>query len=755
MEKQQPPQFREMGIVVLMLLCLFTTIRTSVSIQQEEGGAEELISSQPKKREDRVIEVKGGPESVIWIVQLSDLHFSVHHPERALDFKKIVGPALKMINPSLVLITGDLTDGKSKDLLTMKQDEDEWKEYQNVMEDVARRSGLDKSIFYDLRGNHDNFGVPVIGGSFDFFSNYSINGQFGRKANVNSVTVENGDRIHLFVGLDSTMSTGLRGPTNLFGHPTDQLLTQIDTQLSQWDSQKGKPVTKISFGHFPLSFSAFSHSGKSLRDVFLKHSVSAYLCGHLHTRFGKNLKRHHQLNENSLSSRKYFQLNIHQEPSESTKNCSFRAPPLKEFWEWEMGDWRKSRAMRIVAVDRGHVSYLDIDFKSGTKKTIVLPTFPLDSRFMSTSSLHQMYECQHMVPFSFETIRCLVFSVSPITSVVARIYDTRPGSPLMIMETIMTKFLRDISRGDIYAAAWNYKAFEDPSPDRFWLQIEVIDVMGRSTLSELRPFSINGLSAKISWKWKEFFVMGCQWAALYYPIFWSSIYLMLSILLIPKIVLIFSKKQYSYKTFISEKGLINCLAWVLQDLCRVPVVWFGILGYLIYLISCPWLIGQVFTDCGNRGYMTFMGWVVKSFNSRDKHEYIGSPDIMVVVLPHFFFVVMPSILVAGALAAERGIYKEHFLLLSGKKEDDDSNQKNKRLGKYDNQGRRRSKFYFVERWIRKGLLVVCMAIFWKHFMNCRALMKAYEMNPLIHFPVYSLAIPLLLAYTVYKTRSIQ
>ena len=39
----------------------------------------------------------------------------------------------------------------------------------------------------------------------------------------------------------------------------------------------------------------------------------------------------------------------------------------------------------------------------------------------------------------------------------------------------------------------------------------------------------------------------------------------------------FSKKQYSYKTFISEKGLINCIAWVLQDLCGVPVrsvVWF-------------------------------------------------------------------------------------------------------------------------------------------------------------------------------------
>ncbi|KAJ6987410.1 hypothetical protein NC653_020615 [Populus alba x Populus x berolinensis] len=523
MEKKQYPEFRE-GFDVVMHPYHHIHFSFYTTRRRRSRGIDFFIA---QKMEDRVIEVKGGPESIIWIVQLSDLHFSVHHPERALDFKRIVGPALKMINPSLVLITGDLTDGKSKDLLTMKQNEVEWIEYRNAMEDVARRSGLDKRIFYDLRGNHDNFG---IGGSSDFFSNYSINGQFGRKGNLNSVTVETGDRKHLFIGLDSTMSAGVRGPTNLFGHPTDQLLAQIDSQLSQWDSEKGKPITKISFGHFPLSFSALSHSQKSLKD-----------------------------------------LNMHQKPSESARNCSSQAPPLKEFWEWEMGDWRKSRAMRIMAVDR----------------------------------------------------------------VVARIYDTRPGSPHLIMETTMTKFVRDVSRGDIYAAAWNYKAFEDPSPDRFWLQIEVTDAMGRSTLSELRPFS---------------------------------------------------------------------------DLCRIPVVWFGILGYLIYLISCPWLIGQVFTDGENRGYMTYMGWVVKNFNNSEKHEYIGSPDIMVVVLSHFFFVVIPSILVAGALAAERGICKEHFLSPSDKKEDDDSSQKNKRSVKYDNQGRRINKFLFVERLFRKILLVIQVKI---------------------------------------------
>ncbi|KAL3000687.1 hypothetical protein AAZX31_09G227100 [Glycine max] len=649
--------------------------------------------------------VRGGPDSVVWVVQLSDLHFSVHHPNRALDFAKLVGPALSVINPSLVLITGDLTDGKSKDLLTMKQNEDEWVEYRTVLDTVIKRSRLHKSLFFDLRGNHDSFGVPVVGGSFDFFSKYSINGQLGRNGSINSVTLETQDRKHLFVGFDSTMLTGLRGPTNLFGHPTDQLLKDLDLELSKWDSQSEKPVTKISFGHFPLSFSAPSSSGRTLEDVFLKHSISAYLCGHLHTKFGMNLKRHHQW-------QKLCQFNIHQSAFESTVNCSLGAPPIQEFWEWEMGDWRKSRAFRILAIDRGHVSYVDVDFKSGTKRAIILPTFPLDSRFMLTSSCRHNYECQSVSPSSYETIRALVFSVSPIVSVVARVYDSRSGNLDLVVETHMIKHAGDNSRGDLYVAPWNYRAFEDASPDRFWLQIEANDIAGRSTLTELMPFSINGHNLKLSWSWKEFLVMGCQWASLYYPLFWSALYFLFIFLLLPKALLVFPKKIYTYKNFIANKGLVNGVLWFLQELCRIPKLWFGWLGYLFYLTLFPWFMGQVFTEGKNMVYMTYMGWAIETSNGKGEVEYVGSPDIMVVVLPHLLFVVLPAILVTGALTAERAICREHMLAILVKKKDDLRIDSRKSVWN----GSMVSNVHLSKRWIRKLLFVVCLAICWKHFM---------------------------------------
>lgn len=91
-----------MGISNPMLLFCFIAIGIAIPYSH---AAEGIWQSNSRK----VIDVEGGPESVIWVVQLSDLHFSVHHPDRAIDFKRIVGPALSFINPSLVLITGDLT----------------------------------------------------------------------------------------------------------------------------------------------------------------------------------------------------------------------------------------------------------------------------------------------------------------------------------------------------------------------------------------------------------------------------------------------------------------------------------------------------------------------------------------------------------------------------------------------------------------------------------------------------------------------
>ncbi|XP_031105052.1 putative metallophosphoesterase At3g03305 isoform X1 [Ipomoea triloba] len=703
--------------------CLTAAVLALASPGGGDGGGaafvnESEIYTNNNSGNGAVIELQGGPEDVAWIVQLSDLHFSAHHPERAVDFKDIVGPTLAMVNPSLVFITGDLTDAKSKDLLTTKQDEAEWAEYQKVMGDVIKRSGLKINNFFDLRGNHDTYGAS-IGGSFDFYSKYSINAQLRRTGLVNSVRVQTGTHRILFVGFDSTMSSGLRGPTNLFGHPTDQLLTEINSELSQWNTQPTKSVLKISFGHFPLSLSAPAYSGRTLKHVFLDQSLSIYLCGHLHRTFGTNLKW------------------LHERP----KHFPMKDNEVHEFWEWELGDWKKSRTMRILAIDRGCISFIDFDFRLGVKETIILPTFPLDSRFILDKS-------QSVDPTFYSYIRALVFSSLPMVSVVARIYDSRPGNLMLAFESPMKK-IGNASRGDLYSCPWNFKAFEDPSPERFLLQIEAVDIRGRSSLTELRPFSVGGRRAMLSHNWKEFIVMGCQWDALYYPLLWSFHMFILSILLIPKAILSFSRKKYTYKNFNTNRGLASYVTWITMELYSIPRVWCCIIAYLLYLILCPLLCGQGLVD-GKKLYMTYRGWALK-FNSKEQFE--GFPDIMVIVIPHLYVVVLPTVFVIGALVAETGIHRDNIRVLSSKKEDD-YDAKNKGSISFTH-GRNYSLklVLFRVRWIRKVLLVFCLTICCIHFLSCRALSKAYEMNPFVHFPIYSMSVPLLMVYAIYRTSS--
>ncbi|WVZ67871.1 hypothetical protein U9M48_016890 [Paspalum notatum var. saurae] len=722
-----------------------------------------------------VVEVSGAPDGVVWVAQLSDLHFSVHHPERAYDFRRYVGPALAIVNPDLVLITGDLTDGKSKDLLTMKQNEVEWVEYESTMKDVIESSKLPRRIFYDLRGNHDSFGIPASGDDSDFYQKYSINAKLGRQGRVQSITLElclhyfqntldgvlvndlqNSGRRHLFVGFDSTMEIGLRGPTNLFGHPTDKQLTELDQALSQWESDFDKvPVTKVAFGHFPLSFSALTESGKNIKDVFLKQSLAAYLCGHLHTRFGKNLKRyyHGTVNEPSLSEH-YYQFNMHQRYviQSNKENCSEEAAHVEEFWEWEMGDWRKSRSMRILAIDDGYVSYTDIDFRLGSKSIIILPTFPLDSRFMQRASTSRDFKCHITGPSTFDTVRSLVFAKHEIVSVSVKIYDSRPGTFEVVLDSEMKRVDSNETRGHMYLVPWNWRAFEDPSPSRYWLQIEAMDITGGKSVSQLRPFSVNGLSARVNWTWKEFFVMGIQWASVYHPALWCALSLIFSLLLVPQVSAVVFKDQFTYKSLCAYssqrtllKSLVGGFIWLFVELARVILVWSFLLVYALYLVFLPWLFGHPITENGKLAYMTHKGWILKRPNSGNEVIHAGTPDVMVIVLPHLCFVLLPTVVILAAMAAERTAYREHYLSLSGKKKDD-YYRKSRRQIEHEN--------FWNGRWIRKFLCLLCLVVLWKHWKICRALVKAYAMNPLLHAPVLLFFVPSLIVFTIYKTSSI-
>lgn len=97
----------------------------------------------------------------------------------------------------------------------------------------------------------------------------------------------------MFVGFDDSMTVGLRGPSNAFGHPTDEILGQLDQKLRRWDNATSEGIVKIVYGHYPMSFTTSTETGKRPEEVMASNGVTAYLCGHLHTKFGRCLYKRH------------------------------------------------------------------------------------------------------------------------------------------------------------------------------------------------------------------------------------------------------------------------------------------------------------------------------------------------------------------------------------------------------------------------------------------------------------------------------
>lgn len=356
-----------------------------------EDPPEESTAAGNQTRESDVEGLGSGNDQLLWFLQISDLHLSLFQDgTRATQLQEFATVTVNTINPGVVLASGDLTDAKNEDMLGSQQYIEEWATYS----DILKHSGvLNKTVWLDIRGNHDNFNVPSLASDENFYQRYSVQGPHHSRSYSYTLKLE-GQSV-TFIAVDACLLPGPRRPFNFIGMVTSSEMRLLE----EFERASRKSNHTIWFGHYPTSCILSPEPG--IRRVMGRGL--AYLCGHLHTLGGLVPNMYTRQHTGSL--------------------------------ELELGDWKDSRLFRVAAIDHGLFSFTDV--KHATWPVILI-----------TNPKHALFAMKHHEPLHLiqksTHIRVLIWSFSPIVEAKVRVGESGPWHTLA-----------QVKEGPLFVVSWN------------------------------------------------------------------------------------------------------------------------------------------------------------------------------------------------------------------------------------------------------------------------------------------------------------
>ncbi|ORZ41468.1 Metallo-dependent phosphatase-like protein [Catenaria anguillulae PL171] len=318
---------------VLRGLHLWTQAHTPLDSHSHVGLPSIPLAHEPAASSSATLD--SAPIPAFHFVQISDLHISRYNTHGGhLFFLDFLRSVLPVIDPSLVFVTGDLTDAKSESKLTSQQFHDEWSAYSSALTAAHVDPTSRPHFWFDLRGNHDCFDVHDWSAPSNLFQNHSSTRAAGF-SHLAQFTFGS----YLFIGIDACPRRGIRRPFNFFGRIDQDDLNHIE------DAYVRHPKTNHTFwfAHYPMGTihagaETVSSRGNSL--AALARRASATMCGHLH-RF-----------KWGLGEQMYTQ--------GSPAGVGSGGSGLLEL---ELADVKHHAAYRVVVVDQDRVAFVDTEVR--------------------------------------------------------------------------------------------------------------------------------------------------------------------------------------------------------------------------------------------------------------------------------------------------------------------------------------------------------------------------------------------------------
>jgi hypothetical protein len=372
-------------VVCVALLVVVIVVVSSIAIDVRARSVARLVLD---RGDTTVLPV----DASLLFAQISDSHLNVNHkPEWTVPLTTFVTTVLPALQPELqfVLHTGDVTDGRSKDVPRLSAPAiDDWIAYRRLLDENALADPL---MWIDQRGNHDVYNPPGV----DLFRLYSNSGNVSvgaQVAHTNRRYRVVSDRVSVFeidVGaanatfaillLDACQDSPPIGSMfNFLSYVDDAAVGDFRAALAAL-SQRANVVGIFTAIHYTANM--LQPIGV-LEPLMSDAGVLARLSGHLH------LERLHFNDAGDLL-------------------------------DLEVADLKEKGAFRVIAVDRGLVSFVDATV--GSDAPVVLVTSPKDCHYIT-------YRDNLRAMATRAEIRLFVFGAANGTTVTVSIDDKVLGT---------------------------------------------------------------------------------------------------------------------------------------------------------------------------------------------------------------------------------------------------------------------------------------------------------------------------------------
>uniref|UniRef100_A0A2M3ZKX5 Putative transmembrane protein 62 n=1 Tax=Anopheles braziliensis TaxID=58242 RepID=A0A2M3ZKX5_9DIPT len=518
-------------IVFIVVSSIFVAnLASLIGIDKQLFGASRLDATlnDAHNQEHRQLRLDDSPSHLMWFLQISDIHISKYlDPTRVAHLVEFCNRTVDIIRPSVVLASGDLTDAKTSNFLGSQQHEQEWRWYFEVLQNT---NVLNRTVWLDIRGNHDNFNVPGLQTRQDLFTNYSAQGKYHTRSYMQQI--ERAGERYAFIAVDACLDPGPKRPFNFVG-----MLSVNETQhlfnLAEQSRAAGINYT-IWFGHYPTSCILTPGLGSGgIRNLIGRYREAyAYLSGHFHT-LGGAVPHMYTLQDEG-------------------------------FLELELGDWMRNRRYRLAAFDHGYFSFVDVQHNQWP---VVLVTNPKEALFNipGKESPGPVLESTH--------IRILIFSPATITECQVKLGISS------------WKECVRISR-ELYVVRWEPSLYKR---GLHRLSVYVLDEDGRSRVVE-QQFTLDG--SRLSFDFLAKLVLMYDTNKLFQAFFSVALIIYLVPLCVFRTWHSLVRKGTVSRPRLRTFGFSTWIRkmWILSTVDRLM---FPLVGYCLYLACGPWSIGEI------------------------------------------------------------------------------------------------------------------------------------------------------------------